>query len=100
MPVKPVYLDENLLKDLGIEKNVENMEIDEEDEHFLHMEKTLADLVMSGNLHWRHYQMAVGMLLTMLVADRKPPKNIVELWINCLLHDDITIRFVAFQVIT
>ena len=39
-----------------------------------------------------------GMMLTMLVSDHKPPANVVNMWLECLLHDDITIRFIAFQV--
>ena len=42
--------------------------------------------------------MAIGMLLTMLVSNHKPPANVVNMWLDCLLHDDITIRCIAFQV--
>ena len=106
MPVKPVILSEELLRLLGVEAE-NNMEIDNGNNHdvisdenpeFLQMEKRLCDLVQGGNLHWRHHQMAIGMLLTMMVSDHKPPENVVNMWMECLLHDDITIRFIAFQV--
>ena len=109
MPVKPVIVSDELLKDLEVETSENRMEIDcngsnaeeavpDENPDFLQMEKRLCDLVQSGNLHWRHHQMAIGMMLTMLVSDHKPPANVVNMWLECLLHDDITIRFIAFQV--
>ena len=39
------------------------------------------------------------MLLTMMTHDHKPPVNVVNMWLDSLLHDDIMIRYVAFQVI-
>ena len=73
MPVKPAILSDELLKDLGVETEAsENaMEVDcngsngvhdipDENPYFLEMEKRLCDLVQSGNLHWRHHQMAIG----------------------------------------
>ena len=39
------------------------------------------------------------MLLTMMTHDHKPPENVVNMWLDSLLHDDIMIRYVAFQVI-
>ena len=109
MPVKPVILSEELLSELRVEADENNMEVDnnacnnhdvisDENPEFLQMEKRLCDLVQGGNLHWRHHQMAIGMLLTMMVSDHKPPENVVNMWMECLLHDDITIRFIAFQV--
>ena len=35
----------------------------------------------------------------MMLADHQPTAKLMDLWLECLLHDDITIRFVAFQVI-
>ena len=73
MPVKPAILCDELLKDLGVETETSKnaMEVDcngsngvhdvpEENPYFLEMEKRLCDLVQSGNLHWRHHQMAIG----------------------------------------
>ena len=73
MPVKPAILSDELLKDLGVETETSQnaMEVDcngsngvhdvpEENSYFLEMEKRLCDLVQSGNLHWRHHQMAIG----------------------------------------
>ena len=102
MPVKPAILPEETLKQLDIViKEEDTMDVDEDsstDPYFLKLEKKLCDLVQSGNLHWRHHQMAIGMLLTMLVSQCKPPENVIDMWLDCLLHDDITIRSIALQV--
>ena len=68
------------------------------DPDFVKLEKSLSDLVQSGTLHWRHHQMAIGMLLTLLVRESRPTAQVVNLWLENLLHDDVTIRFIAFQV--
>ena len=70
-----------------------------EDEHFLQLEKRLCELLQGGNLHWRHTQMAIGMLLSLIVDGHIPPKFVVELWLDCLIHDDRTIRLTALQVL-
>ena len=50
----------NTLKELGIENVMEVDELLEENEHFLTLESQLIDLLQSGTLHWRHFQMAIG----------------------------------------
>ena len=35
----------------------------------------------------------------MMTYDHKPSENVVNMWLDSLLHDDIMIRYVAFQVI-
>ena len=73
MPVKPVIMSEKTLKELGVEINETEMEVDQangqnghdtfnsdDNPYFLQMEKRLCDLVQGGNLHWRHHQMAIG----------------------------------------
>lgn len=67
--------------------------------HFLALESELCSLVTSGSLHWRHAQMAIGMLYTLTVPDHCPPPNVLQLWMNCLIHDDRNIRSVAIQAI-
>ena len=89
----------NTLKELGVENVMEVDELLEENQHFLTLESQLIELLQSGTLHWRHYQMAIGMLLTMMLADHQPTAKLMDMWMENLLHDDITIRFVAFQVI-
>ena len=97
LPAKPAMLSQETLKNLGIEEKMD--EIDSElDSDYLAMQNELCALVQGGTLHWRHHQMAIGMLLTMLVADSEPNANVVNLWLEALLHDDVTIRFIAFQV--
>ena len=67
--------------------------------HFLALEEELCSLVVSGNLHWRHSQMAIGMLYTLTVPDHCPPRKVLQLWMRCLIHDDRNIRSVAIQAI-
>ena len=98
LPVKPTIMSQETLKELGVENIMEVDDLYEENPYFLKLEAQLCELVQSGNLHWRHYQMAIGMLLTMMLPDHKPSAKVMDLWLECLLHDDITIRFVAFQV--
>jgi hypothetical protein len=69
-------------------------------ENFQKLELTLIELVQSGKLHWRHHKMTIGMLLTMMVFDHKPSEAIINLWLDCLHHDDKIIRERAFQVIS
>ena len=97
LPAKPAMLSQDTLKNLGIEEKMDEIDSDL-DSDFLAMQNELCTLVQSGTLHWRHHQMAIGMLLTMLVADSEPSANVVNLWLEALLHDDVTIRFIAFQV--
>ena len=42
--------------------------------------------------------MTLSILLTLMGLDQKPSEAIVNLWLDCLLHDDKIIRDRAFQV--
>ena len=77
----------------------ENVSIEEKNPYFIALEKELCSLVTSGNLHWRHNQMAIGMLYTLTVPYHNPPSEILHLWMNSLIHDDRNIRSVALQAI-
>ena len=68
-------------------------------ENFQKLESTLIELVLAGNLHWRHHKMTLSVLLTLMGLDQKPSEAIVNLWLDCLLDDDKIIRDRAFQVI-
>ena len=72
---------------------------EEENPHFVALEKELCSMVRGGSLHWRHTQMAIGMLYTLTVPHHQPPADLLELWMQCLIHDDRNIRSVAFQAI-
>ena len=98
LPVKPTVMSIDMLKELGIDNFMEENDFDKENADFLALECQLLDLIQGGTLHWRHYQMAVGMLLTMMLADHQPSERLINLWLDSLLHDDVTIRFMAFQV--
>ena len=54
---------------------------------------------MFEKLFYITFYLFLGMLLTMMTYDHKPPKNVINMWLDSLLHDDIMIRYVAFQVI-
>ena len=55
--------------------------------------------IMFEKLFYITLYLFLGMLLTMMTHDHKPPVNVVNMWLDSLLHDDIMIRYVAFQVI-
>ena len=71
----------------------------EENPYFVALENELCSLVNGGNLHWRHTQMAIGMLYTLTVPEHHPPSDVLQMWMNCLIHDDRNIRSVAIQAI-
>ena len=73
--------------------------VEKEDRYFISLENELCSLVNSGNLHWRHTQMAIGMLYTLTVPLHYPPPTVLELWMSCLIHDDRNIRSVAIQAV-
>ena len=98
LPCKSPIMSPKTLKSLGIQEELMEFQEQELDQDFIKLEKTLSDLIQSGTLHWRHHQMAIGMLLTILVKDARPTAQVVNLWLEALLHDDVTIRFIAFQV--
>ena len=103
LPVKPAVMSIDVLNDLGaacVDNFMEESNFDVENQDFLALESKLLDLVQDGNsLHWRHYQMAVGMLLTMMVSDHQPQERLINFWLDSFLHDDVAIRSMAFQVI-
>ena len=81
-----------------LEKAQNMLQNNSTDEDFLKLESELCKLVQSKDLHWRHHQMALGILLTMICSGHKPSVEILDLWLECLIHDDKTIRGMAFQV--
>ena len=70
-----------------------------EDPDYLSLEKQLVKLVNGGTLHWRHYQMAIGMLLSLVNSTHVPFTETINLWLEALVHDDRMIRLVAFQAV-
>ena len=42
----------------------------------------LCNLICEGKLHWRHKQMAIGMMLSIIVETHIPPKEVVEMWLQ------------------
>jgi hypothetical protein len=69
------------------------------DPHFLQLQSKLCELVRSKKLHWRHEQMAYGMMLLLLVQNYLPPEEVVEMWLQALINHDRSMRLVAFQAL-
>lgn len=72
------------------------------DPNFLKLERALTDLISGASieeqLHWRHYNMAMGMLLTILCPDYEPADETVDIWLQSMVHDDRAIRMLGIQV--
>ena len=106
IPIHDPIVSKGLLKTIGVShyNNGTQMEEDqcnthEDNPHFLFLENELCSLVKSGSLHWRHTQMAIGMLYTLTIPEHNPPSDVLNLWMMCLIHDDRSIRSVAVQAI-
>ena len=67
--------------------------------HYQSLESSLVSLVISNTLHWRHEEMAVGMLLSMITYDHTPNQATTSMWLDLLLSDQRTIRLMAYQAI-
>ncbi len=49
---------------------------------FQAFELQVCQFVCEGNLHWRHKQMALGLMFTTLVSGHVPPQEVVEMWLQ------------------
>ena len=67
--------------------------------HYQALETALLGLVEGKALHWRHEEMAVGMLLSMITYDTTPSPQSTSLWLALLLSDQRTIRLMAYQAL-
>ena len=67
--------------------------------HYKALETELVDLVEGHALHWRHKEMAVGMLLSMITYDNPPSPRSTALWLDLLLSDQKSIRSMAYQAL-
>jgi len=67
--------------------------------HYQQLETRLVQLVGGKTLHWRHQEMAVGMLLSMITYDHTPSLPTTSLWLSLLLSDQRTIRLMAYQAL-
>jgi len=63
------------------------------------LETSLVGLVTGKSLHWRHEEMAVGMLLSMITYDHTPSLATTSMWLSLLLSDQRTIRLMAYQAL-
>jgi len=67
--------------------------------HYQALEEALVTLVEGKALHWRHEEMAVGMLLSMISYDTSPSPRTTALWLGLLLSDQRTVRLMAYQAL-
>ena len=67
--------------------------------HYQALEGALVSLVEGKSLHWRHEEMAVGMLLSMVTYDTSPSLRTTGLWLGLLLSDQRTVRLMAYQAL-
>ena len=81
------------------EMEAEDISASEVDEHFLELEKKMYELVSRKTLHWRHYSMGMGIMLLLVTHDRVPSPEAVEMWLQAMVHDDRSIRNMAFQAL-
>ena len=67
--------------------------------HYQELETKLVKLVESNNLHWRHQEMGVGMLLSMIIYDHSPSLDTTQLWLSLLISDQRQLRLMAYQAL-
>ena len=67
--------------------------------HYRELETKLVKLVESNNLHWRHQEMGVGMLLSMIIYDHSPSLDTTQLWLSLLISDQRQLRLMAYQAL-
>jgi hypothetical protein len=53
---------------------------------FQALEKELCSLICEGTLHWRHKQMAIGMMLSIIVEDHIQPPEVVDMWLQVYFY--------------
>ena len=66
--------------------------------HYQELEGRLVQLLSSNTLHWRHQEMGVGMLLSMITYDHTSSLNTTQLWLSLLVSDQRALRLMAYQV--
>ena len=66
--------------------------------HFKELEGKLLMLLSSNSLHWRHQEMGVGMLLSMITYDYTPSLDTTQLWLSLLVSDQRALRLIAYRV--
>jgi len=84
---------------LGAEKGLGHNASLRSQVYYQELEGRLVQLVGSKTLHWRHQEMAVGMLLSMITYDHTPSLSTTSLWLSLLLSDQRTIRLMAYQAL-
>lgn len=87
----------NITKTAGVSLNSNNCM--KQLVHYQELESSLISLLSANTLHWRHQEMAVGMLLTMISYDHTPSLATTQLWLSLLISDQRTLRLMAYQAL-
>jgi len=99
-PEQPSFLLETVKKYPGLTKSssLANISLGHHI-YFQELETKIVGLVSNKTLHWRHHEMAVGMLLSMITYDHTPTRETTSLWLQLLLDDQRNIRCMAYQAL-
>ena len=100
-PVRDAHVTPTLRKAIGLGAR-DAMETDDSlddtgvNKDFLKLEHELNRMI-SSNMHWRHEQIAYGILFSTMGHDRYPSMETVATWLLALTHYEENIRMMAFQ---
>lgn len=81
------------------------METDNENEvdaNFLKFEAEMVEIIknrVDEQLHWRHEAMAYSLLMFLLCPGHQPGPEVVEIWLQAMLHEQRSNRNMAFQAL-
>ncbi len=95
------YLSSNAsLVSLAESQAAEQWERDEADNSkklYYQLLDSLSNLLTSGSLHWRLYNLAFNMLTLQMRADLPLPATCVHIFVHNLIHDAIAVRKIAIK---
>ncbi|KAG8177101.1 hypothetical protein JTE90_015245 [Oedothorax gibbosus] len=76
------------------------LESEKKERDYFTLVHSLINLLKNSSLHWRHYQLGLGMLVILVRPEVMIPKEGVELFVSHLIHDTLAIRKLAAQGMT
>ena len=59
----------------------------------------LCDRVESGKLHWRHYNITIGLLTLLIRSDVKLPARVAKIFVANLTHENIKMRKASYHAL-
>lgn len=90
-PSSPQLSDAMLLK---AETNLQQRNADNERNYYLLVD-SIVNLINDGNLHWRHYHLALTMLCMSIRHDVALPERAVDLFVKHLVHETLNVRKIS-----